>query len=183
MCALASRLGHTKVSSFSTLVKSAQPMKAGCFVIGVYCLYLHLFSMNKHHNIFWALVVLSLLVIIPCGYVLYTETHGNTNSVNNEVSGNTVPPAGRVVLQGELTCLPHKQPTTGGPYVDTKECARGFKDVNGNYYSLSSMAKIVNSSLSSKVTVTGILILGATQKAPGNQVYDTVGTIQGTGAL
>lgn len=81
------------------------------------------------------LAAIGFLLIVAC--VLWTTMMPQSfvppgSSPDSPISLSTIPAAGAVTLLGEAVCLPHK----GNPEITTMECAYGFKDVDGLYYSI-----------------------------------------------
>jgi hypothetical protein len=85
---------------------------------------------NKGNATWWligliALAVIAYFIFRPDGPKLQTEQPGG-------VVGGAATQNERVVIEGEVVCLPHRD--TSGP--TTLECAYGLKTDDGKYYGL-----------------------------------------------
>jgi hypothetical protein len=77
-----------------------------------------------------------------------------------------------VTLDGTILCLPHKN--TSGP--QTEECAYGFKDDNGIYYSLRDDANNYSNFMGQPMN-SRVRIIGTFHTQTAATIYQDVGTI------
>jgi hypothetical protein len=73
----------------------------------------------------------------------------------------------KVVISGEVACLPHKD--TSGP--QTLECALGLHSDDNRYYALKDAPSSVNSDVGQRIEVHGTL------STANSSIYDIAGTI------
>jgi hypothetical protein len=80
----------------------------------------------------WWLIGLIALAVIAFFVFRHKGTDFQNNQPNGMVNGETAANNQKVVLEGQVVCLPHRNTT--GP--TTMECAYGLKADDGKYYGL-----------------------------------------------
>ncbi|HYG83289.1 MAG TPA: hypothetical protein VD907_00225 [Verrucomicrobiae bacterium] len=115
------------------------------------------------------LVILTVILAVIAGIAAVLFISGAFNRPFFE-EDRTTPPGERVVLSGEVVCLPHKD-TSG---MQTMECAFGLKTAQNKYYALRDQSSVGNlREVGQKVKVQGTLTAPA-----ANEIYNIVGVVQ-----